>query len=219
MRGLAGGQPGCSGSLSICSATHEHRSGDAESSHRAEHWSSGHRRTCCPETHGYIIDNRVRPTPFFKRGGFHAGQSAGFPAAYGQRWSGTAIGGLVGLGVTLAPAMARAQELRIKDAKTTRAFARSARSGVRPSSTPSTARSSTSKAIPAARTTRAPSAQGRGDLPAPPQPQPGDQGAAPQARREGLEVVELEWAMDRVAELIKKTATRRSSRSSRTGSS
>src|SRR5260370_8234862 len=33
--------------------------------------------------------------------------------------AGTAIGGLVGLGVTLAPAMARAQELRIKDAKTT----------------------------------------------------------------------------------------------------
>src|SRR5207237_9292504 len=33
--------------------------------------------------------------------------------------AGTAIGGLVGLGVTLAPATARAQELRIKDAKTT----------------------------------------------------------------------------------------------------
>jgi len=33
--------------------------------------------------------------------------------------AGTAIGGLVGLGVTLAPAEARAQELRIKDAKTT----------------------------------------------------------------------------------------------------
>src|SRR5207245_2118418 len=33
--------------------------------------------------------------------------------------AGTAIGGMVGLGVTLAPAMARAQELRIKDAKTT----------------------------------------------------------------------------------------------------
>src|SRR5437867_13158728 len=33
--------------------------------------------------------------------------------------AGTAIGGLVGLGVTLAPAAARAQELRIKDAKTT----------------------------------------------------------------------------------------------------
>src|SRR5205085_7375128 len=33
--------------------------------------------------------------------------------------AGTATGGLVGLGVTLAPAMARAQELRIKDAKTT----------------------------------------------------------------------------------------------------
>ena len=32
--------------------------------------------------------------------------------------AGTAIGGLVGLGVTLAPARARAQELRIKDAKT-----------------------------------------------------------------------------------------------------
>jgi len=73
-----------------------------------------------PSANGRISsDNRVRPTPFFKRGGFHAGQSAGFPAAYGQRWSGTAIGGLVGLGVTLAPAMARAQELRIKDAKTT----------------------------------------------------------------------------------------------------
>src|SRR3989441_1667561 len=33
--------------------------------------------------------------------------------------AGTAIGGVVGLGVTLAPATARAQELRIKDAKTT----------------------------------------------------------------------------------------------------
>src|ERR1041384_1216816 len=33
--------------------------------------------------------------------------------------AGTAIGGLVGLGITLAPATARAQELRIKDAKTT----------------------------------------------------------------------------------------------------
>src|SRR5436189_4161184 len=33
--------------------------------------------------------------------------------------AGTAIGGLVGLGVTLAPAEARAQALRIKDAKTT----------------------------------------------------------------------------------------------------
>src|SRR4029077_8715911 len=33
--------------------------------------------------------------------------------------AGTAIGGLVGLGVTLAPSVARAQELRIKDAKTT----------------------------------------------------------------------------------------------------
>lgn len=32
--------------------------------------------------------------------------------------SGTALGGLVGLGVTLGPARARAQELRIKDAKT-----------------------------------------------------------------------------------------------------
>lgn len=32
--------------------------------------------------------------------------------------SGTALGGLVGLGVTLAPARARAQELRIKDAST-----------------------------------------------------------------------------------------------------
>lgn len=32
--------------------------------------------------------------------------------------SGTALGGLVGLGVSLAPARARAQELRIKDAKT-----------------------------------------------------------------------------------------------------
>jgi formate dehydrogenase major subunit len=32
--------------------------------------------------------------------------------------AGTAIGGLVGLGVTLAPTLARAQELRIKDAKT-----------------------------------------------------------------------------------------------------
>lgn len=32
--------------------------------------------------------------------------------------SGTALGGLVGLGVTLAPARARAQELRIKDART-----------------------------------------------------------------------------------------------------
>src|SRR6266508_1931777 len=31
--------------------------------------------------------------------------------------AGTAIGGLVGLGVTLAPAQARAQELRIRDAK------------------------------------------------------------------------------------------------------
>ena len=33
--------------------------------------------------------------------------------------AGTAIGGLAGLGLTLAPATARAQELRIKDAKTT----------------------------------------------------------------------------------------------------
>src|SRR2546422_11620323 len=33
--------------------------------------------------------------------------------------AGTAIGGLVGLGVTLAPATARAQGPRIKDAKTT----------------------------------------------------------------------------------------------------
>jgi formate dehydrogenase major subunit len=33
--------------------------------------------------------------------------------------SGTALGGLTGLGVSLAPAIARAQELRIKDAKTT----------------------------------------------------------------------------------------------------
>jgi formate dehydrogenase major subunit len=33
--------------------------------------------------------------------------------------SGTALGGLTGLGVSLAPALARAQELRIKDARTT----------------------------------------------------------------------------------------------------
>jgi len=33
--------------------------------------------------------------------------------------SGTALGGLAGLGASLAPAVARAQELRIKDAKTT----------------------------------------------------------------------------------------------------
>src|SRR5258708_20298405 len=33
--------------------------------------------------------------------------------------AGTALGGLAGLGLTLAPAVARAQELRIKDAKTT----------------------------------------------------------------------------------------------------
>jgi formate dehydrogenase major subunit len=33
--------------------------------------------------------------------------------------SGTALGGLAGLGISLAPAVARAQELRIKDAKAT----------------------------------------------------------------------------------------------------
>jgi hypothetical protein len=32
---------------------------------------------------------------------------------------GTALGGLAGLGVNLTPTLARAQELRIKDAKTT----------------------------------------------------------------------------------------------------
>ena len=41
------------------------------------------------------------------------------PADLRAAASGTAVGSLAGLGLTLAPALARAQELRIKDARTT----------------------------------------------------------------------------------------------------
>jgi formate dehydrogenase major subunit len=43
----------------------------------------------------------------------------GFLKVSSETLTGTALGGLVGLGVNLAPTLARAQELRIKDAKVT----------------------------------------------------------------------------------------------------
>jgi formate dehydrogenase major subunit len=43
----------------------------------------------------------------------------GFLQAAGGIASGTALGGLAGLGANLAPTLARAQELRIKGARTT----------------------------------------------------------------------------------------------------
>ncbi len=85
--------------------------------------------------------------------------------------AGTAIGGLVGLGVTLAPATARAQELRIKDAKTT----------------PSICPFCSVGCATLIHTVNGKIVNIEGDP------------------RSPHNVVELEWAMDRVAELIKKT--------------
>jgi len=60
--------------------------------------------------------------------------------------------------------------------------------------------------IPAARTTKERSAQGRRHLPA---PHESGTGATKVLHRKpgasGWEIVELDWAMDRVAELIKET--------------
>src|SRR5881397_1739612 len=83
---------------------------------------------------------------------------------------GTALGSLVGLGASLAPVTARAQQLRIKDAKAT------------PSLCPKGAAIYQLHKNP----NRATKVLHR---------KPG----AP-----GWEEVELEWAMDRVAELVKK---------------
>src|SRR5439155_3652144 len=71
------------------------------------------------ETGPISSGNRVRPNPSSSGEDSMQVSRRDFLRLTASGGAGTAIGGLVGLGVTLAPATARAQELRIKDAKTT----------------------------------------------------------------------------------------------------
>ncbi|HXI66023.1 MAG TPA: formate dehydrogenase, partial [Gemmatimonadales bacterium] len=120
--------------------------------------------------------------------------------------AGTAIGGLVGLGVTLAPATARAQELRIKDAKTTPSICPFCSVGCATLIHTVNGRIVNIEGDP-----RSPHNEGtlcpKGAAIYQLHMNP-NRATKVLHRKPGAsdwEVVELEWAMDRVAELIKKT--------------
>jgi len=120
--------------------------------------------------------------------------------------------------VSLAPTVARAQELRIKHAKARPASAPTAPWGVPRSCTPLKGRSSTSKAIRGALTARALSAQGAAIYQLHINPNRATKLSTGRPRYR-VGVWDLDRAMDRVAELVKKTAMRPSSNGSRTASS
>jgi formate dehydrogenase major subunit len=120
--------------------------------------------------------------------------------------AGTAIGGLVGLGVTLAPATARAQELRIKDAKTTPSICPFCSVGCA-----TLIHTVDGKIVNIEGDPRSPHNEGtlcpKGAAIYQLHMNP-NRATRVLHRKPGgkdWEVVELEWAMDRVAELIKKT--------------
>jgi formate dehydrogenase major subunit len=120
--------------------------------------------------------------------------------------AGTAIGGLVGLGVTLAPATARAQELRIKDAKTTPSICPFCSVGCA-----TLIHTVNGKIVNIEGDPRSPHNEGtlcpKGAAIYQLHLNP-NRATKVLHRKPGAgdwEVVELEWAMDRVAELIKKT--------------
>src|SRR5881409_2103278 len=120
--------------------------------------------------------------------------------------AGTAIGGLVGLGVTLAPAAARAQELRIKDAKTTPSICPFCSVGCA-----TLIHTVNGKIVNNEGDPRSPHNEGtlcpKGAAIYQLHMNP-NRATKVLHRKPGAgdwEVVELEWAMDRVAELIKKT--------------
>src|SRR2546425_11091877 len=120
--------------------------------------------------------------------------------------AGTAIGGLVGLGVTLAPAEARAQELRIKDAKTTPSICPFCSVGCA-----TLIHTVDGKIVNIEGDPRSPHNEGtlcpKGAAIYQLHMNP-NRATKVLHRKPGAgdwEVVELEWAMDRVAELIKKT--------------
>src|SRR3989442_587276 len=120
--------------------------------------------------------------------------------------AGTAIGGLVGLGVTLAPAEARAQELRIKDAKTTPSICPFCSVGCA-----TLIHTVNGKIVNIEGDPRSPHNEGtlcpKGAAIYQLHMNP-NRATKVLHRKPGAgdwEVVELEWAMDRVAELIKKT--------------
>ena len=120
--------------------------------------------------------------------------------------AGTAIGGLVGLGVTLAPATVRAQELRIKDAKTTPSICPFCSVGCA-----TLIHTVDGKIVNIEGDPRSPHNEGtlcpKGAAIYQLHMNP-NRATKVLHRKPGAgdwEVVELEWAMDRVAELIKKT--------------
>jgi len=120
--------------------------------------------------------------------------------------AGTAIGGLVGLGVTLAPAVARAQELRIKDAKTTPSICPFCSVGCG-----TLIHTVDGKIVNIEGDPRSPHNEGtlcpKGAAIYQLHMNP-NRATKVLHRKPGAsdwEVVELEWAMDRVAELTKKT--------------
>src|SRR2546422_546363 len=120
--------------------------------------------------------------------------------------AGTAIGGMVGLGVTLAPAAARAQELRIKDAKTTPSICPFCSVGCA-----TLIHTVNGKIVNIEGDLRSPHNEGtlcpKGAAIYQLRMNP-NRATKVLHRKPGAsdwEVVELEWAMDRVAELTKKT--------------
>ncbi len=120
--------------------------------------------------------------------------------------AGTAIGGLVGLGVTLAPATARAQELRIKDAKTTPSICPFCSVGCA-----TLIHTVNGQIVNIEGDPRSPHNEGtlcpKGAAIYQLHMNP-NRATKVLHRKPGAtdwEVVELEWAMDRVAELVKKT--------------
>ena len=120
--------------------------------------------------------------------------------------TGTALGGLAGLGASLAPALARAQELRIKKAKATPSVCPYCSVGcativhtvgdeiVNIEGDPRSPHNE-GYALP----------QGRRHLPAPHQPNRATKVLHRAPGAADWEVWDLDWAMDRVAELVKKT--------------
>src|SRR5437773_6714377 len=120
--------------------------------------------------------------------------------------AGTAVGGLVGLGVSLAPAAARAQELRIKDAKTTPSICPFCSVGCA-----TLIHTVDGKIVNIEGDPRSPHNEGtlcpKGAAIYQLHMNP-NRATKVLHRKPGAgdwEVVDLEWAMDRVAELIKKT--------------
>jgi len=120
--------------------------------------------------------------------------------------AGTAIGGMVGLGVTLAPAAARAQELRITDAKTTPSICPFCSVGCA-----TLIHTVNGKIVNIEGDSRSPHNEGTlcpkgaAIYQLHMNPNRATKVLHRKAGAKDWEVVDLEWAMDRVAALIKKT--------------